>query len=201
LCHDNWYSNSTQRLLTLIEKYKIPGILLSGDVHLAEILHLPCSKQNYGYDIYEVTSSGLTHTSRDHWPQGELFDKISFPETYNRGQDRFVDLNFGTIEVTWSDEDINKCRIRVDIRNVSGDVVLYKDIQLGELQHKESIESCQLFDSKEIRFFQHVVKQIIRFEFPLVMLIFPFGILLFLYLIYRVVRKVVKRNTKSSKLE
>ena len=37
----------------------------------------------YGIELIEMTSSGLTHTSRDHWPKGELFDKILFPETYN----------------------------------------------------------------------------------------------------------------------
>jgi len=36
-----------------------------------------------GYQLYEITSSGLTHTSKDHFPKGELFDKLFFPETYN----------------------------------------------------------------------------------------------------------------------
>ena len=72
------------------------AVILSGDVHLAELIPYPCSESGLleysvyfiyyivlGYQLYELTSSGLTHTSRDHFKQGELFDKLFFPETYN----------------------------------------------------------------------------------------------------------------------
>jgi len=46
-------------------------------------MKLPCSEEVLGYPLYELTSSGLTHTTRDHFPKGEVAHRLFFPETYN----------------------------------------------------------------------------------------------------------------------
>ena len=57
-----WYQKSRKRLFNLIAKTKRNGvILLSGDVHFAQILKTFCIMPEIGYDLYELTSSGLSH--------------------------------------------------------------------------------------------------------------------------------------------
>ncbi len=54
---------SKHEILKIINKYEKSGvIMLSGDVHFAEIYHMNC-KSISGYDIHEVTSSGMTHSN------------------------------------------------------------------------------------------------------------------------------------------
>lgn len=44
-----------------------------------------------GYTLFEVTSSGLTHTTKTQFSNGELIDKLVFPFTYNE-KVRFISL-------------------------------------------------------------------------------------------------------------
>ena len=60
---ESWshFPKSQQRFLNLIRDYKPRGlVVLSGDVHYAEIIAGPS-------DILEVTSSGMTHTCTGQW--------------------------------------------------------------------------------------------------------------------------------------
>ena len=55
--------NNKEKLFALINKYEKNGVIfLSGDVHFAQIYHSNCYSLT-GYDIYEYTSSGMTHNS------------------------------------------------------------------------------------------------------------------------------------------
>lgn len=46
----------------MINKHKKNGILLlSGDIHFAEFIKLSKDEGITHYDLYEITSSGLTH--------------------------------------------------------------------------------------------------------------------------------------------
>lgn len=50
-----------QRIFNLLQKYKTPGVLfLSGDRHMAEISKIKLN--DLDYEIYEITSSGMTHS-------------------------------------------------------------------------------------------------------------------------------------------
>ncbi len=64
----NEYPKGRERLLKLIgqslSKRKI--ILLSGDIHSGEILQSIYYDKNYNYRLYELTSSGLTHSFTKH---------------------------------------------------------------------------------------------------------------------------------------
>jgi len=56
-------SGDRKRLEILIHKYKKSGvILLSGDVHHAQVIGSGCKHPSLGYELVEVTSSGMTHT-------------------------------------------------------------------------------------------------------------------------------------------
>ena len=55
----NW--RAKDEFFSLIRKYKKSGVfLLSGDVHFAQFYHTNCQSLT-GYNIQEVTSSGMTH--------------------------------------------------------------------------------------------------------------------------------------------
>ena len=56
-------------MFNLLNKYNKKAIILSGDVHFAEILKDPCN--NLGYSLYELTSSGMS----DHYNYLYMFIK------------------------------------------------------------------------------------------------------------------------------
>jgi alkaline phosphatase D len=79
-----------ERLLRLIAETGVPGtVLLSGDRHISEIAVLPPGP--VGYPLYEVTSSGMTHSYEDN--PGE-------PNRYRVGE-LYTRLGFGTITLDW----------------------------------------------------------------------------------------------------
>eukprot|EP00347_Sterkiella_histriomuscorum_P005565 403356122 len=60
---ERWPDKEYQRLLDLIKQYKKSGVfLLSGDVHHSQLLSPKCKLNGLGYELTEITSSGLTHT-------------------------------------------------------------------------------------------------------------------------------------------
>lgn len=81
---------SRQRLFDLLGKTKPKGaILISGDRHMAEVSKT--SVPGLGYDLYDITSSGLTHTAK---PREEA-------NALRVGQVVF-DLNYGLFTINWN---------------------------------------------------------------------------------------------------
>lgn len=77
-----------ERLLKLIAKSGKPVLIISGDRHIAEI-----SKTNlpgYNYPLYDFTSSGLTHTWPEKWPETNKY----------RVGELIVEKTFGLITIT-----------------------------------------------------------------------------------------------------
>lgn len=68
---EKWDVQSRLRFFQLLYKYKIHAILISGDVHYGEI-----GKRE---GIYEVTSSGLTFSGKDHFLGAEGLLKYFVP--------------------------------------------------------------------------------------------------------------------------
>ena len=90
--YEKWanFPTARQRLLDLLGRTKPKGaFLISGDRHMAEV-----SKVNVpglGYDLYDITSSGLTHVSAPHEePNRHRVGKI------------VSELNYGLITIDWS---------------------------------------------------------------------------------------------------
>ncbi|WP_242156281.1 alkaline phosphatase D family protein [Aestuariivivens sediminis] len=83
---------SRQRIFNLLEKYKTPGVIfLSGDRHMAEISKIKL--KDLDYEIYEITSSGMTHS----WE--------FLKEDYNRYRIGSIipHLNYGQLELVQQD--------------------------------------------------------------------------------------------------
>lgn len=111
------FPSETKRLYTLIAKSGAPGVIfLSGDRHIAEL-----SRQSgppISYSIYDLTSSGLTHS----WKE------IRTEANRHRVGNLFVGLNFGLVTVNWTSK-----TVRLDAYGVEGKPVIEKEIPFAEL--------------------------------------------------------------------
>jgi alkaline phosphatase D len=103
--YEKWanFPTARQRLLDLLGKTKPKGaFLISGDRHMAEVSKV--SVPGLGYDLYDITSSGLTHVSAPHEePNRHRVGKI------------VSELNYGLITIDW-----NRPRPVVTVR-INGD--------------------------------------------------------------------------------
>ncbi len=89
------FPKERERLLDLIAKSgaKTP-VLLSGDRHIAEVMKLTDSRFPKG--IYEITSSGLTHTWSEISPE---------PNQFRIGQ-LIAKLNYGLALINWKKQEV-----------------------------------------------------------------------------------------------
>jgi len=91
--YEKWSNIPAERkkFFNLLKKCNVKrAILLSGDRHLAEISSLPKAESGLDYDLYEMTSSGLTHAGAPNSPNKYRLDES------------FVNIrNFGTLEIDW----------------------------------------------------------------------------------------------------
>lgn len=96
---EKWHDKSRIRLWQLVNKYK-GVIILSGDVHYAEILKVTCAN----YPIVEVTASGMGHSvlTTYSWIGWFVLNFIQ-PFNFNIGP-KFLYKNFGSIEIDWEKE-------------------------------------------------------------------------------------------------
>ncbi len=120
--YEKWanFPKARQRLFDSIAKAQVPGVIfLSGDRHFGEISKIQVTP--VGYPLYEVTSSGLTHS----WEKLE-----QEPNRYRLGN-FFKSLHFGTVEIDWSSQPV---RLKLQIRDRSGTVQREQAIALPELQ-------------------------------------------------------------------
>jgi alkaline phosphatase D len=89
--YEKWgnFPSSRQRFLDLLSKTKPKGaMLISGDRHIAEVSKVTIP--GLGYDLFDITSSGLTHVSKPH----------EEPNKHRIG-DMITKLNYGLITVNW----------------------------------------------------------------------------------------------------
>lgn len=83
LFSEKWFEWSKEKLFKIIRDNQVNGVvILSGDVHMAMLMEHPCSKKKVGYPLYELTSSGLTHTAKAQIPRIVEFKDYMYPPTY-----------------------------------------------------------------------------------------------------------------------
>ncbi|MGF7218085.1 alkaline phosphatase D [Spirosoma lacussanchae] len=89
--YEKWgnFPVARQRFLDLLAKTKPKGaLLLSGDRHIAEVSRVQVP--GLGYDLFDITSSGLTHVSKPH----------EEPNRHRVGE-MVAKLNYGLITINW----------------------------------------------------------------------------------------------------
>ena len=103
--HEKWgnFPNERKKLLQLLGKTKPKNlIILSGDRHMAEISK--CSVPGLPYALYDITSSGLTHTRT----------MTNEENRFRSGKHMYVARNFGVLKIDWAipEKPVINCQIR-----------------------------------------------------------------------------------------
>jgi alkaline phosphatase D len=112
------FPQARRRLFDLLQKAQPKGVmLLSGDRHIAEVskIQLP----GYPTPIFEITSSGLTHTYTGGGTE---------PNQYRVGQ-IVNQLNFGFIEINWNEKPL---KADVQIKGLNNTPLLSVPVTFGE---------------------------------------------------------------------
>lgn len=124
------YPTEKKRLGRIISENEVEGVMiLSGDVHFGEILvsDPTCIAP---YRLYELTSSGMTHSAADSFPALPLqIMKMVSPNLFSLGM--YLSKNFGTVDFDWEGEAPSAT---LAVRDHSGHVVLRKRVSLDELK-------------------------------------------------------------------
>lgn len=109
-----------QRLFDMIRATKASGVvLLSGDRHWSELSKLG---NDLPYPLYDLTSSSFNQIHGRGTPTENRFRDLA--TTYHRE-------NYGVISVDWDSDDPG---VSMQIRDISGDVVIEKRVGLQELR-------------------------------------------------------------------
>lgn len=105
-----------QKLYDLIRRTRANGTLfLSGDRHIGAIYR---EAEGTPYPLYDITSSGVTHSFESNNEAGP-----------NRITPVFTGLNFGSIEIDWAAR-----RVELSIKDIRGGKRLAQAISLDQLQ-------------------------------------------------------------------
>ncbi len=108
------FPKSRKRLFQLLQETKpTMPILMSGDRHIAELSRTKL--EGLEYPIFEITSSGLTHT----WKK-----KREEPNQYRVG-DLVIAKNFGLMKIDWSGK---TPKVSVEVRGLSNQLFLEEQL-------------------------------------------------------------------------
>lgn len=113
-----------ERLFKLIGQTHASGVIfLSGDRHMAEISRIPAQAETgAGYPLYDITSSGMTHAGGG---------AVGETNRHRISKTNFQELNFGSVEVKWSEEDP---LVRLLVLDVEGREVQAQEFRLSSLR-------------------------------------------------------------------
>jgi alkaline phosphatase D len=117
--YEKWanFPTARKRLLDLLAKTKPKGvILISGDRHIAEVSKVQVP--GLGYELFDITSSGLTHVSKPH----------EEPNNHRVGE-MVAKLNYGLITYHW---DSKPLKVTVNIKGDSLSTYLTQEIKFDE---------------------------------------------------------------------
>ena len=129
-----WYAESRKKLFDLIGKYKKSGvILLTGGLGFSQILKTFCPLPNIGYNLYEFTSSGLSHSSKFN----SFFNNFYHNDYLIEGTN-YNGINFGQVKINWGEGDIKDSFIELEIYDNDDKRVSNVKIKYTDLMYKEN---------------------------------------------------------------
>ena len=144
-----WYSESRKQLFDLIGKYKRDGVVfLSGGLGFAQILKTFCPLPNVGYNLYECTSSGLSHSNKFFSYYNNFYrnDYLIKGTNYNG-------TNFGQVKINWGDKKLDS-NIELEIYNKDNNLVSSVKVNYTDLMYKNNTSDFYLDEKnmKDIRY-------------------------------------------------
>lgn len=90
------FPSEKEKFFTLLsEKVKAPLVVLSGDRHIGEVSKMEI--EGYNYPLYDITSSGLTHTWSKMWEENNEYRVLGL----------VVKPLFTTLEIDWQQLSLN----------------------------------------------------------------------------------------------
>ena len=105
-----WYKESRKKIFDLVGKYKRRGVIfLSGGNGFAQISKTFCPLPKIGYNLYEITSSGLGYSSK----VNSFFSNIYHNDYLIEGQN-YDGINFGEVQIYWG-QNINSSFVNLQI--------------------------------------------------------------------------------------
>ena len=133
-----WYSGSRKRMFDLIGKYKKNGIIfLSGGLGFAQILKTFCPLPNIGYNLYECTSSGLSHSNKFNSIVNNFYHNDYLIEGTN-----FNGINFGQVKINWGEKnDKNNSYIELEIYDKNDNLVSNVRVNYTDLVYTDNTDN------------------------------------------------------------
>jgi len=138
---ESWshFQREKKRLGEIVARNGVEGvILLSGDVHFGEILMSPpgCTLP---YNLFELTSSGMTHAASGSFPKIplEIMKRFS-PNPFGLGM--YLERNFGTVDFDWEGA---TPVVTLSVRDHDGNPVLQKNVSVEDLRLPSDGNSMQ----------------------------------------------------------
>ena len=145
-----WYSESRKRLFDLIGKYKRNGVIfLSGGLGFAQILKTFCPLPSVGYNLYECTSSGLSHSNKF-----TSFINNFYHNDYLVEGTNFNDINFGEVKINWGENNIQNSYIALETFDKDDKLASHVRINYTDLIYKNDTKDFYLDEKnmKDIRY-------------------------------------------------
>jgi len=213
LPHDKFYVDSLGipnklRLLKLMRRSSAPVILISGTLAypFGEVLQYPCSKEEIGYDLYELTSSGLnSETILDL----REFNRLTVPLTFNNFTNRAYKPNFGLLRIKYNHMKPSTSEIYMEIVNGHGKMLISKSVYIPEKTRYTEKEtdmrfSCanKLYSRANTAFavWKHLIRMVRDPEFRIYALsFFSIAIPLFLMILLCTARALGKKMGGGSR--
>ena len=199
------FAEERSKLFELLSRHRVPGVVfLSGDIHFAELNKLACT--NVGYDLWELTSSGLTHSWQTYeTPIHRLLPKfisrtiqyLTFKTMYWIAPHRFSVktsglLNYGVLDIDWEHD-----RLTMRIEGLEGNLFSH-NLTISTLRFDENYLSRCTQQQKKIASssIRDLSRYSWRFRAYLVMSIVSGIVGMILWYTFRIVRYVWRISKK-----
>ncbi len=118
---ENWGNvpHEQQRLFEMLKKHKANHtVVISGDVHYTELTKVMIGD----YPLYDMTSSGMTHCSKN-WANADNSLRV--------GKSHW-EINAGLIEIDWAKKSLSLCSINQDGKKLIEHPVAFSELEFGE---------------------------------------------------------------------
>jgi hypothetical protein len=207
-----WFSYPRKRLFEILGKYKKSGaVLLSGDIHCGQVLKTFCVMPEIGYDLWEITSSGLSHYDRD-----QFITDYLLPNDYSV-LPAINTYNYANVEISWG-KSKEESSLQFQIRDIDNNIRAQIDLNYAEdliySEEKVKVTDKDCFNKSISRFkslseyFQYYRNHKLAIMFILPYLWMLNLLFFFIYIPYRIAKFIFyfligkgKKNTvKSSQL-
>ena len=145
-----WYADSRKKLFDLIGKYKKNGVIfLTGGIGFSQILKTFCPLPNIGYNLYEFTSSGLSHSNK----LNSFFNNFYHNDYLIEGTN-YNGINFGQVKINWGEGDIKDSNIELEIYDINDNKVSSVIIKYTDLMYKDDTKDYykEANNMKEIKY-------------------------------------------------